>query len=97
MKISTLQIKRLKALAHHLKPIVNIGKEGLTKGSICSIAEKLEKSELIKIRFSKNKDTKKDLSKEIIKKTQSTKISIIGNTLIIFKQAENPKNRQIKI
>ena len=97
MKISNLQIKRLKALAHHLKPVVNIGKEGLTEGSVCSISEKLEKSELIKIRFSKNKDIKQELSKEIIKKTQSIKVSVIGNTLIIFKQAENPKNRQIKI
>ena len=95
--MSNLQIKRLKALAHHLKPVVNIGKEGLTEGSVCSISEKLEKNELIKIRFSKNKDIKQELSKEIIKKTQSVKVAVIGNTLIIFKQAENPKNRQTKI
>ena len=52
MLIDSSQRKKLKALAHHLKPVVNIGKEGVSDGVIHSISEKLEKNELIKIKFS---------------------------------------------
>ena len=97
MNIKPPQIKKLKALAHHLKPIVSIGKEGLNEGVINSISESLEKNELIKIKFSKNKELKEKLSKDIVNSTQSTAISIIGNTLIIYKKSQNPKNCQIKI
>ncbi len=90
-------IKKLKALAHHLKPSVNIGKDGLTDGVVQSILEILETHELIKIKFQKNKDSKNTISNNIVKRTKSTKISIIGNTLIIYKKSSNPKYRQIKL
>ena len=69
----------------------------MNEGVINSISESLEKNELIKIKFSKNKELKEKLSKDIVTSTQSAKISIIGNTLIIYKKSQNPKNRQIKI
>ena len=71
MNINPSQRKHLKSLAHYLKPIVSIGKEGLTRGAIHFILEVLEKNELIKIKFSKNKDSKKDMARKIITKTKS--------------------------
>jgi len=97
MKISTLHIKKLKVLSHHLKPSVNIGKDGLSEGVLQSISEILERRELIKIKFYKNKDSKEIISKDIVASTKSTKVSIIGNTLIIYKQSSNLKYRQIKL
>tara|TARA_B000000475_G_scaffold271550_1_gene269681 strand:+ start:255 stop:542 length:288 start_codon:yes stop_codon:yes gene_type:complete len=95
MKIE--QIKKLKSLSHNLKPSLNIGKEGVNDGVIQSINERLERFELIKIKFQKNKSSKLNLSDIITKSTQSHKISIIGNTLILYKQSSNMKYRQIKI
>ena len=97
MNINTSHIKKLKSLSHHIKPSINIGKEGLNDGVIQSISEVLETHELIKIKFYKNKDLKENISKKIISSTKSTKVSIIGNTLIIYKQSSNPKYRQIKL
>ena len=90
-------IKKLKALAHHLKPSVNIGKDGLSDGVVQSILEILETHELIKIKFQKNKDSKNAISNDIVNQTKSTKVSIIGNTLIIYKKSSKPKYRQIKL
>ena len=95
--METSQIKKLKALSHNLKPSVNIGKEGVNEGVIQSIKEHLERFELIKIKFQKNKNSKVDLAKHIVSSTESSQISIIGNTLIIFKVSSNMKYRQIKI
>tara|TARA_B100000029_G_scaffold30337_1_gene29078 strand:- start:1300 stop:1593 length:294 start_codon:yes stop_codon:yes gene_type:complete len=97
MSINPSQRKYLKSLAHHLKPIVNIGKEGVTEGAIHFVSTALEKHELLKIKFSKNKDNKQDMSRRITEQTNSLQVSIIGNNLIIFKQSEDPKNRHIKI
>ena len=95
--MNTSHIKKLKALPHHLKPSVNIGKDGLCVGVVQSILEILETHELIKIKFQKNKDSKSTISNDIVSQTKSTKISIIGNTLIIYKRSSNPKYRQIKL
>ncbi|OUT38899.1 MAG: hypothetical protein CBB66_04300 [bacterium TMED6] len=95
--METSQIKKLKALSHNLKPSINIGKEGVNEGVIQSIKEHLERFELIKIKFQKNKNSKVDLAKHIVSSTESSQISIIGNILIIFKVSSNMKYRQIKI
>ena len=66
MSINSSQRQKLKALAHHLKPVINIGKEGLGDGVIYSILENLEKNELIKIKFFHHKDQKNKISNKII-------------------------------
>ena len=98
MKLNTKQIKKLKSLSHHIKPIITIGKEGVNEGVINSITEYIERHELIKIKFNKkNKSEKNTLSESITNATNSGLVSIIGNTLIIYKQSTNLKYRQIKI
>ena len=97
MSINKEQRRKLKALAHHIKAFINIGKQGLNDGVIHSICEKIEKDELIKIKFSKNKEDKDQLSKQIVGKTDSEQVSLIGHTLIIYKKSTNPQNRHIKI
>ena len=97
IKLNSKQIKYLKSLSHHLKPIVTIGKDGVNDGVIESISQVLEKNELIKIKFNKNKSSKDDLSNQIITSLDCSKVSIIGNTLIIFKKSSNMKYRQINI
>ena len=69
MKLNTKQIKKLKSLSHHIKPIITIGKEGVNEGVINSITEYLERHELIKIKFNKNKSEKNTLSENITNST----------------------------
>ena len=97
MSINKEQRRKLKKLAHHIKPFINIGKQGLVDGVIHSIKEKIEKEELIKVKFSQNKEDKIFLSKELIKKTKSEEVCLIGHTLILYKKSKNPQNRHIKI
>ena len=97
MSINKEQRKKLKALAHHLKVFVNIGKEGVNDGVLHSIRDKIDKDELIKIKFSKNKNEKEFFSKKIEKEIQAERISIIGNILILYKRSKNPQNKRIKI
>ena len=69
MKLNSSQRKQLKALAHHLNPVFNIGKEGFNDGVAHSISENLEKRELIKVKFYQHKDNKNQISEQISSNT----------------------------
>lgn len=95
--INSSQRSYLKSQAHHLNPVVIIGKNGLNDGTIDLINKALNKRELIKIKFKEYKDQKNSLSEEIIKKTNSILVGKIGHTLIIYKQNTDPDKRKINI
>ncbi|MDP1989449.1 MAG: YhbY family RNA-binding protein [Syntrophales bacterium] len=91
------QKKHLKGLAHSLKPMVQIGKEGVTEGVIRAVGEGLLRHELIKIKFVdfKDKEQKAELSREIEVKTESDRIGMVGHTVIFYKQQVDPLKRKI--
>ena len=66
MAINSSQRKKLESLAHSLKPVVSIGKEGLSNGVIFFISENIEKNELIKIKLLQNKEEKENISNQIV-------------------------------
>ena len=76
----------LRSQAHHLEPVVLIGKNGVTEGTIKTIDKALDSRELIKIKFREFKDEKQILSEKVAKLTNSAVVGIIGHTLIIFRQ-----------
>ena len=82
------QKTKLKKQAHTLKPLIQIGKKGLTNEQITTIANDLKHHQLIKIKFNDHKTKKKEISQKIAKETESTIIDIIGNTLILYKPQE---------
>ena len=95
--LSSLQRSYLRGQAHHLEPVVLIGKHGITDGTIESIDKVLEARELIKIKFCELKDEKLSLSEKIIELTNSQVVGVIGHMVIIFRQNPDSDKRQIHI
>ncbi len=87
--------KYLKSLAHHLKPVVHIGKGGVTNAVIQTVSEALGAHELIKIRFIEHKKNKRPLSDEIAQKTKSHGVGMIGHIAIFYRQHPDAKKRKI--
>ena len=94
MKINAKKKQLLKGLAHNTKPSIIIGKDGLTSGTLHSIAQALESKELIKIKFNAFKDKKNELAKNIEIETKSLIISKIGNIFIYFRQNTDIEKRK---
>ena len=86
MKLTSKQRKFLKSKAHHLKPVVIIGKIQLNQSIIKVIDLSLTSHELIKIKFNHHKELKRELIEQINKETSSQSIGFIGNIAIIFRQ-----------
>ncbi len=95
--LSSSQRSYLRSQAHHLDPVVLIGKHGITDGTIESIDRVLEARELIKIKFREFKDEKLSLSEKIVELTNSQIVGVIGHTVIIFRQNPDSDKRQIHI
>ena len=87
--------KLLRSQAHHLEPVVLIGKHGITDGNIESINRVLEARELIKIKFREFKGEKLKFSGKIAELTNSEIVGIIGHTLILFRQNPDSEKQQI--
>ncbi len=95
--LTSKQKKYLKSLAHHLKPVVYIGKLGLTDNVIVELDRTLNSHELIKLKFIDFKDEKKELSNAISEKSGSIVVSLIGNILILFRQNKDEDKRKITL
>ena len=89
--------KILRGKAHSLKPVVQIGKNGLSKTVLSQINESLEVHELVKIKLVDFKDERKEIASEIEKALKCDVCGIIGNTIIIFRQHEDPEKRRVKL
>lgn len=91
--------KYLRGLAHDLKPIVLIGKEGITDGIVRATDEGLSRHELIKIKFIdfKEKEQKETLTDELAVKTGSALIGTIGHTAILYRPQTDPAKQRIQL
>lgn len=91
--------KYLRGLAHDLKPVVLIGKEGITDGIVRAADEGLCQHELIKIKFNehKEKEQKGPLTDELVGRTGSALIGTIGHTAILFRPQPDPVKRRIQL
>ena len=91
------QKQHLRSLAHHLKPVVQIGKHGLTDAFIAQVSKALDDHELIKVKFQCFKDEKDELSSQLAEKTQAEFIGALGNVLILYRQQKDKEKRLIVI
>jgi RNA-binding protein len=89
--------KYLRSLAHHLKPVVMVGRNGVSEQLTASVDAALKDHELIKVKFLDFKEEKKEISQEIALTTKSEVVGIIGNIVIFYRQHPQPEQRKIKI
>lgn len=86
----------LRGQAHALKPVVKVGKSGITEPLLKAIDEALEARELIKIKFIGFKEQKEELLEEISHKSRCHRVGFIGNIAILYRQNPDPKKHKIK-
>lgn len=84
------EIRRLKAAAQLLDPILKIGKAGLSDGFVQSVNEALSQHELVKIKFADFKDQKKVLAPQLAEKTASHLIMRVGNVMVLHRPSLPP-------
>lgn len=91
MNLTNKQKQHLKGLAHSLKPIVQLGANGLTEGVLAEIDNAIAHHELIKVKVAtSDREMKKLIIEAIVRETESVKVQTIGHVLVIYKPSEEP-------
>lgn len=97
IELTNAERKTLSAAANSINPVVQIGQSGLTEGVVGKVKESLEAHELIKVKFLEFKDEKKEITEQLLEKTNATLVRIIGNVAIIYKKADDEEKRKFNI
>lgn len=93
MPLTNPQRQYLRKLSHSLKPIVQIGKGGLTDTMRASVEQVLLAHELMKLKFVGSKEEKGAL----IADTRSEVVMAIGNTAVLYRQHPQKDKRKIAL
>jgi RNA-binding protein len=95
--MTTRQKQFLKALAHPLSPLVQIGKEGMSQSIVNTMNAELLNHELIKVKIGNNSGLEKhSASQEAAELTGSILVQLIGKTFVLFKSnPDKPKDKRI--
>jgi RNA-binding protein len=96
-ELEGFQRRHLRALAHPLRPVVMVGKEGLSEAVIAKTEAELSAHELIKIRFLGSKDAKKELLAVLAERTRAELVGVVGHVGILFRQNREPEKRKIRV
>lgn len=79
------QIRKFKAAAQLLEPMLKVGKAGLSDGFIRTVSEALEQHELVKIKFAEFKEQKKELAPLLAERTGSHLVMRVGNVMVLHR------------
>lgn len=96
-ELEGFQRRHLRSLAHPLRPVVMIGKEGLSEAVLAKTEQELLAHELIKVRFTGWKDEKRELMEQMAEKLLAEVVGVVGHVGILFRQNREPKKRQIRV
>lgn len=86
------QKRFLRAEAHHLDPIFQVGKGGVNDQMLSQLRDVLEARELIKVRILDNcEDDKHEVAEALAAGTRAELVQLIGLTVVLYKESRNHK------
>lgn len=97
MPLDSSQRKYLRGLAHALKPVVELGKSGLTPATVTAIAAALARHELIKVRLVGTRADKLAQADRIAAETSSELVGLVGHVGTFYRESPEEKRRRIRV
>jgi RNA-binding protein len=91
------QRKYLRGAAHSYKPLVQIGKEGLSEGVLNAIDDALEAHELIKVKIAAERDERERIVPVIEERLDCECVGTVGRMAILYREQPDTEKRMIKV
>lgn len=89
MSLNPAQIRYLRGLGHHLRPVVTIADKGLSENVLAELDSALNTHELIKVKMRGDRETRKAWIEEIGKQFRAERIHVIGQVACFYRR--NPQ------
>jgi RNA-binding protein len=93
-ELQGFQRRHLRALAHPLQPLVQIGQSGVTDAVVEAAAQALSDHELIKVRMREPED-KHSMAAELARRLGAHLVGLVGHTVILYRA--NPEKPVIQL
>lgn len=96
MLLSGKQRRHLRALAHPLKPLVQLGKGGIDDGLVAALDRALLDHELVKVKIGEHADLDRHTAADrLAKQTHSSVAQVLGNIVLLYRA--HPDKPQISL
>ncbi|KRN85691.1 ribosome assembly RNA-binding protein YhbY [Ligilactobacillus acidipiscis] len=96
MTLRGKQKRFLRSQAHDLRPLFQIGKDGLSENWLINVKAAIEKRELLKVSILQNSLVDEDEVIEFVENNSSIQVvQKIGHVLVLYKKASDKENRVI--
>ena len=80
------QRRHLRALGHHLTPVLQIGHEGLTDALVAAANAQLDAHELIKVKVGESSPLPRhDAAEDLASATRSDLAQVLGRTFLLYR------------
>jgi len=84
-ELTSAERKKLRGRAQRLKPLVQLGKAGMTDAFLKSVDAALTDHELVKGKFDEFKTEKKELAPQIAEKVDAALVGMVGNVFVLWR------------
>ena len=96
MPLTGKQTRHLRALGHHLEPVVQVGKQGLTDGARDAVHAALTTHELVKVRVGTEcPDEPQALADRLGPELKAEVAQRLGRTILLYRR--HPKKPKIEL
>jgi RNA-binding protein len=82
------QKRKLRAVGHHLHPLVQVGQNGLTDAVAAALEEALQKHELVKVQIADEREARHQAAVALAEQTGSAIAQELGRTVLFFRKKE---------
>jgi len=90
------QRRHLRALGHHLSPVLQIGHEGLTDSLVAQAKAQLDAHELIKVKVGESSPLPRhEAAEQLAAATGSSLAQVLGRTFLLYRP--HPNDPQISL
>ena len=91
MSLSAAQRRQYRAIAHDLKPVVQVGDNGISEGLQQELERALEDHELIKVKIaSTDREERRELIDHACQSTGAELVQVIGKVAVLLRRATEP-------
>lgn len=90
------QRRHLRALGHHLDPLLQIGHEGVTDAVVAQANDQLRRHELIKVRVLESSPLdRREAADELSARSGAALAQVLGRTFLLYKR--DPEKPRIEL
>ena len=91
------QRKYLRGVAHSYRPVVQIGKEGLSESVVRAIDGALDSHELIKVKIAAERDEREQIVPVIQARLNCECVGTVGRMAILYRENPDPEKQKITV